>query len=157
MKVKGFFVVALAGVKASALISSFIRNVAELIGPVSELADPQGLTGSVEEVTRSAEKSLTLLSEASVTQADPGGLSGVIVRGGKSAVPELKVAPCVQIIDPVNSASLWLSSNKLMGCKVSEPTTGTIGEVGSGLVLGLKGYGVSNKLPAGGKMDRSHR
>lgn len=34
-------------------------------------------------------------------------------------------------------------------------TTGTAGDVGSGLVPGLKGYGVSNRLPTEAKKDNS--
>lgn len=40
-----------------------------------------------------------------------------------------------------------------MGYAVSGLTTGMTGDVGSGLVPGLKGYGASNRLPAEGKKD----
>lgn len=42
-----------------------------------------------------------------------------------------------------------------MGYAVSVLTTGMTGDVGSGLVPGLKGYGVSNRLPMEGKTDSS--
>lgn len=142
VKVRGS-VIALAGVETSVLLSSVNINVtgAELLGPVSELADPwvkvgpQLKTGSVDEVLCSAEKSSSSLSEACATHLCPAGPSEVICEV-KSTGSELRVGPCV-IVNPVISASAWLGSNRLMGCEVSRLTTGTAGEVGSG--LGLKG------------------
>lgn len=40
-----------------------------------------------------------------------------------------------------------------MGYTVSGLITGMTGDVGSGLVPGLNGYGVSNRLPTVGKID----
>ena len=40
---------------------------------------------------------------------------------------------------------------------VSGLTSGMTGDVGSGLVPGLKGYGVSNRLPGRGEKDSEMR
>lgn len=143
VKVRGS-VIALAGVETSVFLSSFKINVtgAELLGPVWELVDPRVKvgpklkTGSMDEVLCSAEKSSSSLSEACATHLGPAGPSEVICEV-RSTGSELRVGPCAKIVDPVISASAWLSSNRLMGCKVSRLTTGMTGEVGSG--LGLKG------------------
>lgn len=99
-----------------------------------------------------------ILSVACVVGAGPGGLvdlvSEVIVCFSIGSV--VQAGP--DVLEPVIEAtelefrestltSLWLSWPGPMGYTVSGLTTGTTGDVGSGLVPGLKGYGVSSRLP----------
>lgn len=137
----------------------------ELADPLVHLGAPLK-TGSEDEVSCSVVEFVffAVLSVASVIHVGPAGLVGhvpeVKVCEVESIGPVVKEGSCVQVADPVveapdpvleiqtsTSASLWLSFTELMGYTVSALSTGMTGDVGSGLVPGLKGYGVSNRLP----------
>lgn len=148
----------------------------EMTGPEVELLvnpgkiDSQMETGSLVEVSCSGQESI--LSELTVLHLGPGGLSSrvpeVVTFEAKSIV---KAAPCLQLTDSAavesnpglavlepTSSLLLLASNKSSGCKETGLMAGTTVDVGSGLVPGLKGYGVSNRLPAEAKTgSRQHR
>lgn len=168
-------VVALTGVEATELLNLIIAvdvnvSAAEVTGP--EVADPlthvgpECKTGSVDEVSCSVVEFVffAILSVDSVILVGPLGLVGhvpeVKVCEVESIGSVVKAGPCVPVMDSVleapdpvleiresTSASLWLRSPELMGYPGSGLTTGMTGDVGSGLVPGLRGYGVSNRLP----------
>lgn len=169
-------VVALVGEEAMDVLSLVVQAVTvnvsagDVIGSAYGVAGPLVhawlTTGSVDEVRCSVVELVffAILAVVSVIHEGPTGLvrlvSEVIVSAVDSIGPVVKAGPNVQVMDPVveandpvlelsksTSASLWLSSTGLMGYAVSGQTSGMTGDVGSGLVAGLKGYGVSNRLP----------
>lgn len=158
-------------------VTVFIDPVVTVRGPVAALLGVQvievlsiGLQGctvnisAVEVICSAFELENSLVhsedevqcSVASVMHIGPGGYE-VIATVVESTGPVVKVCPAA--ITPVleetdtmleipnsTSTSLWL--------RVSGLTTGVTGDVGSGLVPGLKGYGVSNGLPI--ETERQH-
>lgn len=135
-------------------------SVVEVIGPACELAGPWLKMGSVDEVRCSVVESVffAILTVSSVIRVGPVGLVGLASEVTVSVVES--IGPVVKATDPVldiresTLTTLWLNSTELMGYAVSGLITGMTGDVGSGLVPGLRGYGVSNRLPTEGQKDR---
>lgn len=101
-----------------------------------------------------------VLRVVSVRYVVPGELVGLI---SEVIVESMGLCPSVSVGQATNSAigiqvsmsaSLWFRSTGLMGHGVPGLATGMTGNVGSGLVPGLKGYGVSNRLPNEEKQKR---
>lgn len=140
-------VVGLTGGTATEVLSPVAVNVsaAEVRGPGHEVVSPLLETGSVDEVRRSVVESVffAIRSAASVIHEGPVGLgdlrSEVTVSVAESIGPVVKAADPVLDMWESTLISLWLIPAGLMGHTVSELIAGMTGEVGSGLVPGLKG------------------
>lgn len=156
-------VAAVEGVQAMEVLILEVRAAAvsvsavEVICPASEVKNsllhlrPESKTDSAGEVKCSVVEVMffDILSITSATRGDMA--TEVIVSAVECTGSVVKVCPGPE--DPVAEApnspltSLGLSATWLMGHGVSGLTTGMTGDVGSGLVPGLIGYGVSNRLP----------